>query len=166
MIKKEKDGYHIYSHDGSKHLGGPYEDEDSAKKRLHQIEFFKKKQRNEEMTNLKTFKDTNMKENTKLMRFSEFMEAYMSKDYMPSPVKHTVFGKDGSSKTTILTPTDIRKQREAKQKKSYKQIGREIMASLGKSDAEDSDNTEKPDKTNYILSNRNGRPVRVSVPLK
>jgi len=40
IIRKESDGYHIYSHDGSKHLGGPYSKE-KAKERLKQIEYFK-----------------------------------------------------------------------------------------------------------------------------
>jgi hypothetical protein len=40
IIRKEKDGYHIYGHSG-KHLGGPYS-EAHAKKRLQQIEYFKK----------------------------------------------------------------------------------------------------------------------------
>lgn len=39
MIKKEADGYHVYSEKG-KHLGGPYSKK-KAEKRLHQIEFFK-----------------------------------------------------------------------------------------------------------------------------
>jgi uncharacterized protein len=43
IIKKEKDGYHVYSEDGKKHLGGPYKTEDEAKKRLEQIEYFKNK---------------------------------------------------------------------------------------------------------------------------
>ena len=40
IIRKEKDGCHIYSHKG-KHLGGPYS-EGHAKKRLAEIEYFKK----------------------------------------------------------------------------------------------------------------------------
>lgn len=39
MIKKEKDGYHVYSEMG-KHMGGPYS-MDKAKKRLQQMEMFK-----------------------------------------------------------------------------------------------------------------------------
>jgi len=40
IIRNENNGFHIYSHSG-KHLGGPYS-EDRAKKRLQQIEYFKK----------------------------------------------------------------------------------------------------------------------------
>lgn len=40
MIRKESDGYHIYSHDGKKHLGGPYS-KTKAEDRLRQIEYFK-----------------------------------------------------------------------------------------------------------------------------
>lgn len=40
IIRKENDGYHIYAHSG-RHLGGPYSLE-HAKKRLQQIEYFKK----------------------------------------------------------------------------------------------------------------------------
>lgn len=106
-----------------------------------------------------------MKKNNKLMTFSEFSEAYLSKDYMPTPVKHTVFNKDGSSKTTILTPDDIRKQREAKEKKSYAQIGREIMASLSMSDNEkNSNHEEKPDKENYV-SRGQRRPQTIRTPI-
>jgi HK97 family phage prohead protease len=43
MIRKEADGYHIYSEDGSKHLGGPYKSLAAAKKRLEQIDYFKQK---------------------------------------------------------------------------------------------------------------------------
>lgn len=42
IIRKRPDGYHIMSHDGSKHLGGPYS-KAKAKKRLAQIEYFKQK---------------------------------------------------------------------------------------------------------------------------
>jgi hypothetical protein len=40
MIVKRKDGYHIMSHDGKKHLGGPYSKE-KAESRLKEIEAFK-----------------------------------------------------------------------------------------------------------------------------
>jgi HK97 family phage prohead protease len=43
IIKKESDGYHVYSEDGKKHLGGPYSSLEAAKKRLGQVDFFKKK---------------------------------------------------------------------------------------------------------------------------
>lgn len=43
MIVKRPDGYHVFSDDGSKHLGGPYKTRDRADKRLEQIEFFKAK---------------------------------------------------------------------------------------------------------------------------
>ena len=43
MIKKQKDGYHVYSEDGSRNLGGPYKTRDEAVKRLQQVEFFKQK---------------------------------------------------------------------------------------------------------------------------
>lgn len=42
MIRKEKDEYHVYSEDGSKHLGGPYKTREEAAKRITQIEYFKK----------------------------------------------------------------------------------------------------------------------------
>lgn len=41
MIKKEGEKYHVYSEDGSKHLGGPYTSKEQAEKRLKQIEWFK-----------------------------------------------------------------------------------------------------------------------------
>lgn len=44
VIKKEDDGYHLYSKDGSKHLGGPYDTEEEAKKREKQVQFFKQKE--------------------------------------------------------------------------------------------------------------------------
>lgn len=43
MIRKEKGEYCVYSEDGKKKLGGPYKTEEQAKKRLGEIEFFKKK---------------------------------------------------------------------------------------------------------------------------
>jgi uncharacterized protein len=46
IIRKEADGYHVYSEDGSKHLGGPYKSMGEAKKRLEQIDYFKNKGKN------------------------------------------------------------------------------------------------------------------------
>ena len=43
MIKKLKAGYKVVSSKG-KNLGGPYKTLDAAKKRLRQIEFFKRNQ--------------------------------------------------------------------------------------------------------------------------
>ena len=42
-IVKRKDGWHILSKDGKKHLGGPFSDYKSALKRLREIEYFKHK---------------------------------------------------------------------------------------------------------------------------
>jgi hypothetical protein len=36
MIKHLKDGIHLFSKDGSRHLGGPYKTEEHIKKRLAQ----------------------------------------------------------------------------------------------------------------------------------
>jgi hypothetical protein len=41
MIKKVKDGYKVLSEKG-KNLGGPYKTEAEAKKRLQQVEYFKR----------------------------------------------------------------------------------------------------------------------------
>lgn len=41
MISKKKDGWHLYSSDGSKHLGGPYSSRGEAVKRERQVLFFK-----------------------------------------------------------------------------------------------------------------------------
>jgi uncharacterized protein len=46
-IVKKADGWHVYSEDGSKHLGGPYQSEKQAKKRLEQVEYFKNKGKND-----------------------------------------------------------------------------------------------------------------------
>ncbi len=43
MIRQMKGKYHIYSEDGTKHLGGPYDSKEEAEKRLSQIEYFKNK---------------------------------------------------------------------------------------------------------------------------
>lgn len=43
MIKQESDGWHVYSEDGSKHLGGPYASKDEAVARLAQVEGHKEK---------------------------------------------------------------------------------------------------------------------------
>jgi hypothetical protein len=43
MIVKEHGAYHVKSEDGKKNLGGPYKSEEQAKKRLAEIEYFKKK---------------------------------------------------------------------------------------------------------------------------
>lgn len=43
MIVKKKDGYHLMSKDGSKHLGGPYKTREEAVNREKQVQFFKSK---------------------------------------------------------------------------------------------------------------------------
>ena len=43
MIKKVKEGYKVLSEKTEKNLGGPYKTKDEAKKRLRQVEFFKRK---------------------------------------------------------------------------------------------------------------------------
>lgn len=42
MIKKVKEGYKVVSEKSGKNLGGPYKTKDQAKKRLKQVEFFKR----------------------------------------------------------------------------------------------------------------------------
>jgi hypothetical protein len=42
MIKKVKGGYKVVSEKSSKNLGGPYKTKEEAKKRLRQVEFFKR----------------------------------------------------------------------------------------------------------------------------
>ena len=42
VIKHEKDGYHLYSEDGSKHLGGPYKTKKELATRIAQVEGHKK----------------------------------------------------------------------------------------------------------------------------
>lgn len=42
MIRATKSGYVVLSEDGSKHLGGPYATEAEAKKRLAEVEYFKR----------------------------------------------------------------------------------------------------------------------------
>jgi len=42
MIKKTKGGYKVVSESG-KNLGGPYPTKEQAKKRLRQVEYFKRK---------------------------------------------------------------------------------------------------------------------------
>lgn len=43
MIKKVKEGYKVISEKSGKNLGGPYKTKDQAKRRLQQVEFFKRK---------------------------------------------------------------------------------------------------------------------------
>jgi hypothetical protein len=43
MIKKVKGGYQVMSEKTGKNLGGPYKTREEAKKRLRQVEFFKRK---------------------------------------------------------------------------------------------------------------------------
>jgi len=43
MIVKEPKGYCVYSEDGTKKLGGPYETREEAQRRLAQVEHFKSK---------------------------------------------------------------------------------------------------------------------------
>jgi hypothetical protein len=43
VIKKEKNGYRVYSHDGSKPLSKILKSHDEAVKRLKQIEYYKEK---------------------------------------------------------------------------------------------------------------------------
>jgi hypothetical protein len=43
MIKKVKEGYMVVSEKSGRNLGGPYKTKEEAKKRLQQVEFFKRK---------------------------------------------------------------------------------------------------------------------------
>jgi hypothetical protein len=43
MIRKGKEGYKVLSEKSGKNLGGPYKTKQQAKKRLQQVEFFKRK---------------------------------------------------------------------------------------------------------------------------
>jgi hypothetical protein len=43
MIRKKDGKYYVYSSDGKKKLGGPYDSRKKAEKRIGQIEYFKKK---------------------------------------------------------------------------------------------------------------------------
>jgi hypothetical protein len=43
VIKKVKEGYKVLSEKAGKNLGGPYKTKNEAKKRLQQVEFFKRK---------------------------------------------------------------------------------------------------------------------------
>jgi len=43
MIKKVRGGYKVVSEKSGKNLGGPYKSKEEAKKRLAQVEFFKRK---------------------------------------------------------------------------------------------------------------------------
>lgn len=43
MIKKVKGGYKVVSEKTGRNLGGPYKTMEEAKKRLRQVEFFKRK---------------------------------------------------------------------------------------------------------------------------
>jgi hypothetical protein len=41
MIKKSNGKYNVFSEDGKTHLGGPYDSEEEAQKRLREVEWFK-----------------------------------------------------------------------------------------------------------------------------
>ena len=43
IIRKEDDGWYVYSEDGKKTLGGPYKTKAKAEERLRQVEYFKKR---------------------------------------------------------------------------------------------------------------------------
>jgi hypothetical protein len=43
MIKKVKGGYQVVSETTGRNLGGPYKTLEEAKKRLRQVEFFKRR---------------------------------------------------------------------------------------------------------------------------
>jgi hypothetical protein len=43
MIKKGKGGYQVLSESTGRNLGGPYKTLEEAKKRLRQVEFFKRR---------------------------------------------------------------------------------------------------------------------------
>lgn len=45
IIVKQPDGYHVYSEDRSKHLGGPYKSKREAYIRLAQVEYWKNRRR-------------------------------------------------------------------------------------------------------------------------
>ena len=43
IIIRQSDGYHVYSEDKSRHLGGPYPTLKKAQKRLDQVEYWKRR---------------------------------------------------------------------------------------------------------------------------
>lgn len=43
MIKKVREGYKVVSQKTGRNLGGPYKTKEEARKRLRQVEFFKRK---------------------------------------------------------------------------------------------------------------------------
>jgi hypothetical protein len=45
MKVKRKDGWHLYSRDGRKHLGGPYKSEAGVNRRERQVRYWKAKKR-------------------------------------------------------------------------------------------------------------------------
>lgn len=44
VIRKQSDGWHLYSKDGKKHLGGPYSSRTGAEERERQVQFFKQQE--------------------------------------------------------------------------------------------------------------------------
>jgi hypothetical protein len=42
MIVKRKDGYYVLSEKTRRNMGGPYKTREEAKKRLQQVEYFKR----------------------------------------------------------------------------------------------------------------------------
>lgn len=57
-IVKKSDGYYVTSEDGKKNLGGPYDNEDKARKRLQQVHYFKDKKKDKKNEDyLKTDED-------------------------------------------------------------------------------------------------------------
>ena len=57
VIKHEKDGWHVYSEDQSKHLGGPYDSKEQAVTRLRQVEGHKEKSLAAKLHGIKAFAD-------------------------------------------------------------------------------------------------------------
>lgn len=52
VIRKQDDGWHLYSKDGGKHLGGPYSSRAGAEERERQVQFFKQQESDMEQVKL------------------------------------------------------------------------------------------------------------------
>jgi len=119
FVKKENGKYYVKSHSG-KNLGGPYDNEDEANKRLKQVEYFRnKKNENIQKTKQDGILNKHKKEGVKqkeIQNLTKLLEKYSSKKVIfedkpvpKLPIKYYHKSKDPNEGITQVEIYDIKK---------------------------------------------------------
>ena len=130
MIVKKSDGYHIYSHDGEKHLGGPYTKE-KAKLRLKTIEYFKHIKEENQMANgyiaFYKGKQIEIEASSSLEAQKKAAEKFKAKKSYEVTVK--LAEKDGKQVTTHCESIEL--DEESKDQEKWEEAMKQAEKKLG-----------------------------------